>query len=125
MADETKLGEAYVEVVARLDKLDRDLKQAQRSTETATRGMQNALSQLNGGIGKLSSAFTALKTAAVTTAVVGLFELGRRSIDAADRLDELSQKTGFGVERFQSLSLAARRSGIDVESMGQALAFFS
>src|SRR5574342_212109 len=45
----------------------------------------------------------------------------KSSIDAADRLGDLSKSTGVAVEQLAGLQLAAKQSGSDLESIAQSL----
>lgn len=73
-----------------------------------------ALSAINNVIGKmpgLSAAITGGFSVAAITAFV------KSSIDAADHLNDLSQKIGISVETLAGLQLAAAQNGLSLESM--------
>ena len=82
----------------------------------------NAASGAFGKLGALSrsigSGFGALVPAA---AVAGLGALGKRAIDAADNLNDLSKRTGVGVESLSKFGAAAEDSGTSVDEVAKAM----
>lgn len=62
-----------------------------------------------------------LGIAALTAAAGGLRDLVKGAIDAADSMDELSQKVGMSTEELSKLSYAAKFSGVDTEGLAAGL----
>ena len=54
-------------------------------------------------------------------AVAGLGALGKRAIDAADNLNDLSKRTGVGVESLSKFGAAAEDSGTSVDEIAKAM----
>lgn len=73
----------------------------QRSSEASMAGIRKAFLTLGG-----------------TTAFVAF---AKRTVDAGDRLDELKQKTGVAVEALSRLGFAAGFSGVDIETLSDAM----
>ena len=57
--------------------------------------------------------------------VAGLVSLVKHSIDAADRLNDLRQITGLSVPTLNGLSLAAKQSGTDLDSLAKGVGKFA
>jgi len=73
---------------------------------------------LGSTVDTLKSAFMAL---GLTMGVGGMVALIKSSIDAADRLNDLSKSTGITVETLAGLKVAAKQSGGDLDSIAQAV----
>ena len=99
-----------IDVEARLASFEQALKRIEQSTA--------------GVAGRLESAFGGLRSA--LAAIGGVVAVGqitnmvRSFVDAADALDELSQKTGVAVESLSELQYTANIEGVNVESLGDA-----
>ena len=75
-------------------------------------GKLGALSKsIGGGLGALVPAAT----------IAGLGALGKRAIDAADNLNDLSKRTGVGVESLSKFGAAAADSGTSVDEVAKAM----
>lgn len=125
MADENKLGEAYVEITARFDKFQRDLNEVKRNTERTAQAAQASFAKITTGINGLSSAYRTLRHSAIAAAVGGVVAFVKSTVDAADKLEKMSQKVGIGVEQLQLLQFAARQTGSSTDAMNQSLLIFS
>lgn len=68
----------------------------------------------------LKSGLIAAAAAAVTVGV-GIATLVKSSINAADEMGKLSQKTGVSVESLSALAYAGELSGISIEDLGSGL----
>jgi hypothetical protein len=99
-----------IDVEARLASFEQGLKRIEQSTA--------------GVAGRLESAFGGLRSA--LAAIGGVVAVGqitnmvRSFVDAADALDDLSQKTGVAVESLSELQYTANIEGVNVQSLGDA-----
>ena len=80
--------------------------------------VEGAARNLTSRIGPLSGALGALAPVAT---VGGLAALVSKTIDAGDKMNDLSQRTGVSVESLARFSKAAATSGTDIDSVGKAL----
>jgi hypothetical protein len=82
------------------------------------RQVEGAAQTLTSRIGPLSGALGALAPVAT---VGGLAALVGRTIEAGDKFNDLSQRTGVSVESLARFNKAATTSGTDIDSVGKAL----
>ena len=75
------------------------------------RGMVGAAGGLSGALGALAPVVTG----------VGLGAMAKGAIDAADDMNDLSQKTGVSVEQLSRFKQAADASGTSIEGVGSAM----
>lgn len=99
-------------------------------------GLQKSLQGVDAQAKKTSGAFGGLRQAAsgiggVIAGIVpavglaGIAALGKGAIDAADNLNDLSQRTGVGVESLSRFGAAAQDSGTSIEEVAKAMAKLS
>ncbi len=82
----------------------------------------NAASGAFGKLGALSKSIGSGLGALVPAATIaGLGALGKRAIDAADNLNDLSSRTGVGVESLSKFGAAAEDSGTSVDEVAKAM----
>jgi hypothetical protein len=94
------------------------LDQSLRNLDQRATGLRGAFGRLKGAAGGMSGALGALVPAA---GIAGLGALAKRSIDAADNLNDLSQRTGVGVESLSKFGAAAADSGTSLESVANSM----
>lgn len=82
----------------------------EQKAKEAAKGIEGSFSPLNSVFAGLASAIS----------VGALVELVKRSIDAADHLNDLSKKTGVAVDVLGGLGFAAAQAGGDLESIAAA-----
>lgn len=104
---------AKVDGLAQIDGLTRSLDKANNQTT----GLSNAFSKL-GGVAKNAAGVMAGLGAA---AVGGLTVLGKQAIDRADNINDLSQRTGVGVESLSKFGAAAEDAGSSLDEVGKAM----
>lgn len=109
---------ASVDGTQEIDGLQRSLNKVDRQAG----GLQGAFNKLRGMAGGLGNALGSIVPAA---GIAGLVLLGKRTIDAADNLNDLSQKTGVSVESLSRFQGAADDSGTSIDQVGKAMAKFS
>jgi hypothetical protein len=108
--------------------VDQNQKSLQRFTGEADKTTQS-LDKLNRGVSTLSTieigrvlvdGFTALGSA-FTSAAQNVLTLAGNVSSSLDSLNDLSARTGIGVESLQGYSLAAKMAGVDTEQFGVAI----
>ena len=99
-------------------------------------GLQKSLQGVDAQAKKTSGAFGGLRQAASgiggviagivpAVGIAGIAALGKGAIDAADNLNDLSQRTGVGVESLSRFGAAAEDSGTSIEEVAKAMAKLS
>lgn len=104
---------AKVDGLAQIDGLTRSLDAADKQAG----GLGGSFQKL-GGIAKSTATLLA---GLGTAAIGGLAVLGKQAIDAADNLNDLSQRTGVSVESLSKFGAAAQDSGSSVEEVAKAM----
>jgi hypothetical protein len=75
---------------------------------------------------RIESSFSRLKTQlGIGLSIAGITAFVKSSIDAADRLNDISKITGQTVEQVAALSVAAKQSGTDLEQASKGVLLFS
>jgi hypothetical protein len=116
-----KIAEAYVEISARMDKMEADLKTAQGKFTTATNNMQKSAGGLTASMDKMKLAYAGA-AAFIGGAFVGAITSAIKSTaDHLDQLDEMSSKTGVSVEMLTSLELAAKQNSVSMEKLATSI----
>jgi len=104
-----------IDLVAKLANIERDLAKVGGLAEKSARQMENAFSSASSVIGNafvgLASAFT----------VGAISEMVKSSIDAADALSKLSQRTGETVENLAKLEYAGSLADVSNEGLATSL----
>ena len=88
--------------------------------------MSATLKKVQGDLGEMVG--IAEKVAAVFAtafSVAGLVDIVKSTIAFASKLEDLSASTGISAESLQKLGFAAKRTGVDMEQIGVAVAQFS
>ncbi len=78
----------------------------------------SAQASASSAIGKITSLLPGLASA-LTAA--GMISFVKHSIDAADRLNDLSKSTGISVENLSGLSLLAKQTGTDMDGLAKGI----
>lgn len=82
---------------------------------TAAAGLLRSAGPLGGALGALAPAVT----------IGGITALAMKSLEAADAMNDLSQRTGVSVEALSRFKKAAGMSGTDIDAVAKSLAKFS
>ena len=106
--------QASVDGTASINGLEKSLTSLDRKAD----GLNSSFGRLKGGAGAMSGALGALVPA---VAIGGLATLAKGSIDAADNLNDLSQRTGVAVESLSRFGAAADDSGSSVDEVAKAM----
>lgn len=104
------IGSLVVTLEANMAKFLSDMKKSGEETEGAMKRIERGV----------DVAKTALEAIGIGLTVGAFAELIKGSIDAADELRNMSQKTGIAVDTLNGLGLAASRAGGDLEKMVDA-----
>jgi ABC-type multidrug transport system fused ATPase/permease subunit len=104
-----------IDLNARLAKFEQDMQRAGKSLD----GLNSRASSAAAG---LKTAFGAL---ASTLSVGVLASFAKSGIDAADALNDMSQRLGVSVKDLASFKLAAEQSGTSLDSVGTGIARLS
>src|SRR4051794_24885455 len=101
------LGPLVVTLEANISKFMGDMKKSTEATEKNMKRIEGAV----------DVAKKALEVLGIGLTVGAFAELIKGSIDAADELRDMSQKTGVAVETLNGLGFAAGQAGGDLESI--------
>lgn len=135
--------ERYEQTIAELDD---QVKAGRISQETYERALAKAKTQLDGTSASASNADKSLASMSKSVKALSAIEIGRAIIDglqsiasvvssviksiasfvssvanSLDQFNDLSARTGIGVEALQGYSLAAKLAGVDTEAFGAAV----
>jgi hypothetical protein len=103
--------EAFVEVNARIDRLDRQLEQARRKTTTTTNRMTDGFKKVRTSVNAVRAGIVGI-TGAVG---IGAFaSLTREAIQFSRTLANTSERLGLTTDELQELRFAATQSGVAV-----------
>lgn len=105
---------AKVDGLAQIENLDRALGKANKEAT----GLSGTFSRLKGATAGVGGALAALVPAA---GIAGLTAMGKRAIDAADNLNDLSQRTGVAVPILSKFGAAAEDSGSSIDEVAKAM----
>jgi hypothetical protein len=116
--------DAAVRVKASVDGLGEinSLNKALGNTERQAKETGGALGRIKGVAGGLAGALGAIIPAAGIAAIAAF---GKRAIDAADNLNDLSKRTGVSVESLSRFQGAADDSGTSIDEVAKAMGRFS
>ena len=106
--------QASVDGIASINGLEKSLDRVDKQAG----GLQGTFNRVKGAAGGLTSSLGGLVPA---IGLAGLGALGKRSIDAADNLNDLSQRTGVGVEALDKFGKAANDSGSSLDEVAKAM----
>lgn len=116
-----KIAEAYVEISARMDRMEADLKAAQSKFTAATDKMQKSASGLGATMTNLRSIYAGIAAIVGGVMVQSIGKAITSTADYLDQLDEMSIKTGVSVETLTSLELAAKNNGVSMQQLAVSI----
>lgn len=121
----TSIGSLVASLVLESAAFLRDLGGATAAVNASTREINKSLKTVSVATKQLNSSFGDLKTGVVAFAGVvaarQFVEFGKNAFDAASKIDDLSQRTGFATKSIQELNYAASQGGVSADEMGTAL----
>jgi hypothetical protein len=106
--------QATVDGTAQVDGLQRSLDKVDKQAS----GLQGTFGRLRNLAGGLGGALGALVPAA---GIAGLTALAKGSIDAADNLNDLRQRTGVSVENLSKFGAAAEDAGSSIDEVAKSM----
>ncbi|KQQ90389.1 phage tail tape measure protein [Massilia sp. Leaf139] len=106
----SQLGALTVSLEANIARFVSDMGRASQTTEQAMNRINGALETVKGGLQALG----------IGASVGGFAMIIKGSIDAADNLRDMSQKTGLAVEELNGLGFASGQAGGSLEAMASA-----
>ncbi len=84
---------------------------------------------VTGGMAKIESAVASAKSAlgalGMGIGIVEIVSYAKGLVDAAERMDKMSTRTGIAVEELSKLKFAASLGEVDMQQMGKAIGFFN
>ena len=105
---------ASVDGLQQISGLERSLKNVQGQTERTA----GVMGRLRGAAGGLTSALGGILP---VIGVAGIAAMGKQAIDAADNLNDLSQRVGVAVPTLSKFGAAAEDSGTSIEEVAKAM----
>ncbi len=124
----SKIAEAYVEISAKFDRLQKDLDVAKKKFSSATDDMHKSSKRLEDGMsglmGKLrdvKALYVAASAVIASGFVVAMTSAVRATANHLDQLDEMSVKTGVSVDMLTSLELAAKQNGVSMDQLATSI----
>lgn len=107
----SNLGILTLDLVARIGGFTGPLDQAARQS-------RKTADEMSKNFGKLKGLFLDIFPAAAAAAsIAGITAFVKSSIDAADKLDDLSMSTGVSAETLSTMGWAAKLSGLEMDSL--------
>jgi hypothetical protein len=107
----TTVGQLTIEMAANIVRLQHDMDNAKKTVSSAMTSIERAADKAANTLSLIG--------VSLSGAAIGMFI--KNAIDAADKLDDLSKKTGLSAESLSSLAFAFKMSNVEVESMQKAL----
>lgn len=121
-----KLETLYVELEARINKYEKNLKKAQTKSKDTTNKIKKGFDKLKSPIQGVTQSLGNFKGALVAVAgAAGLSMLIKNSFEAADRIGKLSSNIGFSTDKLQELQFAASQTGVKQEDLNASLMRFN
>jgi hypothetical protein len=115
-----------VELVAKTDQYNAALNSSASATEAfgsrvknATAGAESGVSRLTGAIGEFAASFASAFIGALS--VEKIIDLGRESIETADKINKMSQQVGIATDSLSALQSQAALSDVGFDQFGQAM----
>lgn len=122
-ADLGTIGEAFVEVRARLGKLESDLTKARKASTKAADEMDRPFKRLRKTLGSVKAGYALVAVGALAAGVA--FAKARQSfdatIDALDSVDKASRRLGVSAQALQEWRFAAELAGVSSQTFDNSL----
>lgn len=108
-------GTLEIQMLANMARLQADM-------DTAKRSVVGAMASIEKSVGMAKAALAGLASGLLAGfSLVGLIDLTRRAIDAADAMNDLSQRVGISVKDLAKYELAASQSGTTMEALAKGI----
>jgi len=105
------VAELEIRMFAEMARLRKDMNDALGVVNKTAKGIEDAASQAKKALGALGIGISAL----------GFVTMIRGSIDAMDKLNDLSKSTRITVEQLAGLNVLAKQSGTDLEGLAKGI----
>lgn len=120
MAEQGKVDEVFVEIRARVDKLERAFKRGERQSRKFGKKSANEIEKgFNQELPRLAKTIAAGLAAAF--AAVRVIDFVRGQMLAVDAAEKTAERLGLTTDRLIELDLAARRTGVGTQTLAMAL----
>lgn len=120
-----KVGEAFVEIRASLEQLEKDFKTAEKKTKAGGKKLNGIMKKMSG----VTLGGVARGASRAATAMVGLGvameAVSRATRNDLDQLDKLSTRLGVSTKFLQEAGFAASQSGVKMETLTMAMQRFT
>jgi hypothetical protein len=104
-------GTLEIEMLANMARLSKDMDDAKRSVTTAMSAIEKSVAVAKAALGGLAAGLSTQALVAYT----------QRLIDAADAMNDMSQRVGIAVKDLAKYELAAAQSGTSMESVAKGI----
>ena len=121
----TKLEELIVELKAKKDNFDKNIKESGKAINTFSRQAKTRFGSLQSKAADLSNTIFSLKGVAVAAGVGGLAVLAKDALDTADSIAKLGSNTGISTDLLQELNFAASQTGVSQQDLNSSLLRFN
>lgn len=104
-------GRLEIEMAANVARLSQDMQQARGVVGNAMQGIEASVARAKAALGALG----------IGIGIGALVAMAKATIDAADKLTDLSKSTGIAVEQLSGLRIAAKQSGSDLDGVAASI----
>ena len=108
-------GTLEIQLLANMARLQKDMDDAKRSVGGAMSEISKSVDTAKAALGGLAAGLLG------GLSVAGLVSVANRAIDAADAMNDLSQRVGIAVKDLAKYELAASQSGTTMESLAKGI----
>lgn len=116
------IGALRVELSANAAQFEKDMGRARRAAKSAADDMGGGFAKFDKAISAGAKSLVTMRAALFALAGVGaLAVLLKRSLDTADAIAKMADRTGLGIEALQELGYAADLAGIDTEQFSKTI----
>lgn len=121
----SNIGNLVVRLEANIAKFESDLGRAAHIAEERMEAIRETAERAVEGLKKLDERFIGIGEAAKGLAAAaiagGLVELVKGSLEAADQMGKMAQKSGVAIESLSRLSVAAKLSDVDTQTLAKGM----
>ena len=124
--EDTKLGTTYVEIVAKVDKLEKDLKNVQSNGEKAASSVESSFKKISGALAGIGIAYSAMdigkkiiETASafeqLQTRLTSMYGDAKKASQVFNLLKQIASTTPFSLREVTEGAVTMKAFGMDVE----------
>jgi hypothetical protein len=104
-------GQLEIQLLANMARLQKDMDDAKRSVGGAMDAIEKSVGMAKAALGALGAGLS----------VGAMIEMAKKTIDAADAMNDLSQRVGIAVKDLGKYELAASQSGTTMEALAKGI----